>query len=315
MTHRCALLVSIIVALAACSANLGPTWVGPGGGGRAGADDPGDGEPGSPEPQATVEECNGYDDDLDGIVDDGCGCDEGQTQACWAGVPGQEELGTCAPGIQECDTSVPEFPEWGPCRGTVPPGSDLCDDGIDQDCDGQDRSCDAPDDGAPVDPADDPAGPDGNNADDPADPDGNNADDPAQDPGGGNADNDCVPAAELCGNGVDEDCDGADAVCDIVEVDLFIIGDCVTARCPANAPYPVGCNVFFTPGDDRGCIASQPDDSTVYFQAGDQCDQGLVTGTLLCSAAEGDPLDAGNCPINKPVPIYAGDRAGCPATH
>jgi hypothetical protein len=98
-------------------------------------------------------------------------------------------------------------------------------------------------------------------------------------------------------------------------VPLFLLGDCITAACPANAPYPVSCNVVFSPGDSRGCVASTPTSSIVYFQAGDQCNKGLITGTLRCSSTPGAPLSAASCPINKPVPIYAATRAGCPATH
>lgn len=301
MTRTFALLVSFL--LSACVSDLG----------APGLDQPGDAPatddrdgPRS-EPQASPEECNHYDDDLDGQVDDGCPCDEGQTQWCWLGAPGVEGEGTCAAGVQVCDVSQVEFPEWGPCEGAVLPAEDVCDDGEDQDCDGLDRACRAPD-GTDDEPdVGDPQ--DAQNPDD-----GDPQDDP--DPDVGRDENPCVASgAEECGNGIDEDCDGADAVCEVVEVDLFIFGDCVTARCPADAPYPVGCNVIFSPGDDRGCVASQPDDSTVYFQAGDECDAGLVMGTLLCSPTEGDPLDDDNCPINKPVPIYADDRNGCPETH
>jgi len=68
----------------------------------------------------------------------------------------------------------------------------------------------------------------------------------------------------------------------------------------------------FSPGDDRGCVASEPTDSIVYFQAGDQCNAGLVTGTLYCTTSPGPALDASTCPINKPIPIYAIDPIGCP---
>lgn len=102
---------------------------------------------------------------------------------------------------------------------------------------------------------------------------------------------------------------------DTVEVPLFFIGDCVTATCPTATPYPVGCEVLFSPGDDRGCVASTPTSSVVYFQAGDQCDQGLVGGRLLCSATPGAALGAATCTINKPVPIYASSPAGCPPVH
>ena len=87
-----------------------------------------------------------------------------------------------------------------------------------------------------------------------------------------------------------------------------------TASCPPEAPYPVGCTVFFTPGDPRGCVANQPNDSVVYFQAGDQCDAGLVTGTLLCSEEPGEGLNAQNCPVNKPEVTYPPAPDGCPDT-
>lgn len=151
-----------------------------------------------------------------------------------------------------------------------------------------------------------------------------------------------VPAPETCGDGVDSDCSGADEPCDgsgggganaggagaggdpgsggagggppdPIAVQLFLLGDCITATCPPEAPYPVGCDVFFTPGDTRGCVASTPDNSTVYFQAGDQCDQGLVTGTLYCSTEMGAPLDQQSCPINKQIKFYPPDPSGCPA--
>lgn len=85
-------------------------------------------------------------------------------------------------------------------------------------------------------------------------------------------------------------------------------------RCPAEAPHPVGCSVFFSPGDRRGCVASRPDSPAVYFQAGNSCSRGFVTGTLLCSAEQGDPLNFANCPINKQDRFYPEDRSGCPET-
>lgn len=108
--------------------------------------------------------------------------------------------------------------------------------------------------------------------------------------------------------------------CQPVEVDIFLLGDCLSVSCPAATPVPVGCNVLFSPGDDRGCVAHAPGDSDVYFQAGDQCNVGVVGGTLLCQAVGCGggavvALDAGNCPINKPVDIYAANPDGCPDLH
>lgn len=149
-----------------------------------------------------------------------------------------------------------------------------------------------------------------------------------------------LPTTEVCGDAIDQDCDGSDLACvgtgddagvpfdgggpegtdaggssGPLTVPINLYGDCVTARCPPEAPYPVGCSVFFSPGDDRGCVASAPTDSVVYFQAGDQCNVGFVSGHLLCSTVPGAPLDDTNCPINKPVQIHVRDRAMCPTTH
>jgi len=229
--------------LASCSGVIG------GGGG----DDDGDPRPdaGSPPPLASEETCNGFDDNLDGQVDEGCGCAPGQTQECYPG-PASSEV--CAYGEQTCRGDG-ELSSWGPCRGAMGPP---CDDGT-------------PD-----------AGP----------------------PGG-------IPDGGGPPTGGTPDAAGPTTI----DVPLFLIGDCITATCPAMAPHPVGCEVFFTPGDPRGCIASSPTNPSVYFQAGDECDQGLVTGTLHCSSAPGAALSLANCPINKPVPIYVTDPTGCPETH
>jgi hypothetical protein len=115
---------------------------------------------------------------------------------------------------------------------------------------------------------------------------------------------------------LDNDCDGtADEGCPtIVTVTVNLDGDCVTARCPPEAPYPVGCDITMAGGDSRGCVASTPTSPVVYFQEGDRCGAGHVTGTLDCSSEPGAPLNATNCPINKPTRYYPADRSGCPAT-
>ncbi|MDP2342465.1 MAG: carboxypeptidase regulatory-like domain-containing protein [Deltaproteobacteria bacterium] len=125
----------------------------------------------------------------------------------------------------------------------------------------------------------------------------------------------CSPRAEVCENGSDEDCDGVDNACDPITLDLFVDGDCVTARCPAAAPHPVGCDIRLQGGDERGCVANAPGSSVVYFQEGDACGAGRVSGTLFCSSfLPPEPLNDDNCPINKERQFHVTDRDGCPET-
>ena len=119
-------------------------------------------------------------------------------------------------------------------------------------------------------------------------------------------------SCEVCGNGTDDDCDGeVDELC-VIDVTVDIDGDCVSASCPPQAPYPVGCNISMAGSDSRGCVANAPGSSVVYFQEGDKCGVGKVTGTLSCSSVQGPPLDASTCAINKSDKYYPPDPSGCP---
>ena len=70
--------------------------------------------------------CDGKDNDCNGVVDEGCGCEEGEKQAC--GV----DAGNCAKGEQKCIDGT-----WGECDGPDFVGAkpEVCD-GADNDCDG-----------------------------------------------------------------------------------------------------------------------------------------------------------------------------------
>jgi len=70
------------------------------------------------------EQCNGLDDDCDGVTDEGCICEGGETRTC-----GTDE-GECKAGQQTCIDG-----EWTGCEGAVWPTQELCD-GLDNDCNG-----------------------------------------------------------------------------------------------------------------------------------------------------------------------------------
>jgi hypothetical protein len=122
------------------------------------------------------------------------------------------------------------------------------------------------------------------------------------------------PVDEICNNGIDDDCDGdTDEGC-VIDVEVHLDGDCLTASCPPQAPYPIGCDITMAGGDSRGCVASTPTSSTVYFQEGNACGAGKVTGTLKCSSQPGAKLDQTTCAINKSDKFFPDTKDGCPDT-
>ncbi|MDP6946500.1 MAG: hypothetical protein QF464_20290 [Myxococcota bacterium] len=122
----------------------------------------------------------------------------------------------------------------------------------------------------------------------------------------------CIaPPPEQC-NGQDDDCDGLIDEAGNVMVNVNINGDCVFAYCPSFAPFPIGCDIQMHGGDAHGCIASHPNVSEVYFQEGDVCNAGFVSGSLTCSCAPQGGLHSGNCAINEPIPHYVQVPWQCP---
>jgi hypothetical protein len=76
---------------------------------------------------------NGLDDNCNGQVDEGCTCVPGQVQKCFLGPPGKHGVGACTDGTQTCQGT--EFPGWGPCKGSIGPSQEVCDN-LDNDCNG-----------------------------------------------------------------------------------------------------------------------------------------------------------------------------------
>ena len=69
--------------------------------------------------------CDSIDNNCNGIVDEGCQCNLGQTQACGSNV------GQCKQGVQGCTIER----KWGACVGEIASSKEVCD-GTDNNCNG-----------------------------------------------------------------------------------------------------------------------------------------------------------------------------------
>ncbi len=77
-------------------------------------------------------QCDGFDNDCDGMVDENCSCSQGESMPC-AGL----DIGECTPGVQICVQTPNGEWLWGDeCDGKVDPLDESCD-GKDDDCDGE----------------------------------------------------------------------------------------------------------------------------------------------------------------------------------
>ncbi len=200
---------------------------------------------------ATAEICNnGIDEDCDGMVDDCAPCVPDAGAACT--VPGQ--AGVCAPGTKQCD---------GTCLSSVQPSVEQCN-GVDDDCDGQTDEgitgggCFA----------------------------GIGACQSAGQQVCANGALSCSavpgqPAAEVCGNGLDEDCNGVDQSCG---------NNCVPGEGgPCAIPGLAGACAAGKVQCDGSCGQGPPPVAEVCNSLDDDCDgqtdEGLVNGA--CSAGVG----------------------------
>jgi hypothetical protein len=68
----------------------------------------------------------------------GCTCSPiNGTMTCYTGPASTENVGACKAGTATCMTTASsEFPVWGACTGQTLPTSEVCGDGVDNDCNG-----------------------------------------------------------------------------------------------------------------------------------------------------------------------------------
>jgi hypothetical protein len=88
-------------------------------------------------------ECNGFDNDCDGKIDDNnCGaCNKGDRRPCFYGRLSQRNTAACGDGEQICITLANGTTTWSACAGGIYPQPEECN-GQDDDCDGQiDNNC------------------------------------------------------------------------------------------------------------------------------------------------------------------------------
>lgn len=137
---------------------------------------------------------NGIDEDCDGHDDV---CTSGASVACYTGPGGTENVGLCHGGTKTCDTTG----AFGACVGQVTPGTDIPNNGIDENCDGHDAECSP---GATQSCYTGPAGTQGVGI--------CHAGTKTCGVGGtfGSCMGEVLPGTEILDSGIDEDCDGED---------------------------------------------------------------------------------------------------------
>lgn len=231
-----------------------------------------------PEQYSTKDICgDGLDNNCDGVIDDGCQCKAGETREC--GI----KVGICTIGKQSCVDGT-----WGECVGAIPPEpNEVCDDGKDNNCNG------VIDEGCPCNYLDKSSG-------------------VCRDAKRDSQGNCLMPKAysitEICGDGLDNNCDGIiDEGCPCNYLGLAQ-GVCKNGQLDSKATCvpPQGYNTLEVCGDgldnncdgavDEGCPCNYLGKTTGVCKQGKLDTQGQCVAPLTYQVQEicGDGLD-NNC--------------------